>query len=65
MVAQLSDTIASPSGKIALDVVPFVPPLLSQEAICVANRPHLGGYSQVRTLVHSYALAGQELAGKV
>jgi len=33
MVAQLSDTIASPSGKIALDVVPFVPPLLSQEAI--------------------------------
>jgi hypothetical protein len=21
---------------------------------CVANRPRLGGYSQVRTLVHSY-----------
>ena len=37
------------------------------KAIIVANRPRLGGYSQARTLVHSYARmpAGQEPAGKV
>lgn len=37
MVAQLSpnsDTFESPSGKITLDVVPFIPSLLSQGAIC-------------------------------
>jgi hypothetical protein len=28
----------------------------------VVNRPRLGGYSQARTLVHSYASAGQEPA---